>query len=158
MGVFLLELQENGGYYLKSLQLDFSNLGSENDEVSSENTGMFMRSYFLVVLSHMLHVSCQIIIFHQPTFPWNSRGFPLLNHHLGILVVWGRELIWTRWYGMFSYTCLIFFMVKSMVVSGSPKKVGSVAYNPPIGSKNTTYIPLIVLAFWGVKNATDPTF
>ena len=69
MGVFLLELQENGGYYLKSLQLDFSNLGSENDEVSSENTGMFMRSYFLVVLSHMLHVSCQIIIFHQPTFP-----------------------------------------------------------------------------------------
>ena len=24
------------------------------------------------------------------------------------------------------------------------------AYNPPIGRKNTTYIPLIVLAFWGV--------
>ena len=23
---------------------------------------------------------------------------------------------------------------------------------------HTTYIPLIVLAFWGVKNATDPTF
>ena len=23
------------------------------------------------------------IIFHQPRFPWNSRGFPLLNHHLG---------------------------------------------------------------------------
>ena len=22
----------------------------------------------------------------------------------------------------------------------------------------TTYIPLIALAFWGVKNATDPTF
>ena len=29
------------------------------------------------------------------------------------------------------------------------------AYNPPIGRKNTTYIPLIVLAFLGVKNATD---
>ena len=39
---------------------------------------------------------------------------------------------------------------KSMVVSGSPK-VGSVAYNPPIGRKNTTYILLVVLAFvWGV--------
>ncbi len=23
------------------------------------------------------------IIFHQPGFPWNSWGFPLLNHHLG---------------------------------------------------------------------------
>ncbi len=23
------------------------------------------------------------IIFHQPRFPWNSRGFPLLNHHGG---------------------------------------------------------------------------
>ena len=23
------------------------------------------------------------IIFHQPRFPWNFRGFPLLNHHLG---------------------------------------------------------------------------
>ncbi len=33
--------------------------------------------------------SGQIIIFHQPRFPWNSREFPLLNHHLG-WVVWGR--------------------------------------------------------------------
>ena len=23
-------------------------------------------------------------------FPWNFRGFPLLNHHLGAQVVWGR--------------------------------------------------------------------
>ena len=30
--------------------------------------------------------------------------------------------------------------------------------HPPIGRKNTTYIPLIVLAFWGVLYATDPTF
>ena len=29
--------------------------------------------------------SGQIIIFHQPRFPWN-KGIPLLNHHLG----WGR--------------------------------------------------------------------
>ena len=39
--------------------------------------------------------------------------------------------------------------------------IGGIVH-PPIGSKNTTYIPLIdliVLAFvWGVKNATDPTF
>ena len=28
-----------------------------------------------------LHPSGQIIIFHQPRFPWNCRGFPLLNHH-----------------------------------------------------------------------------
>ena len=33
--------------------------------------------------------SGQIIIFHQPRFPWN-KGFPLLNHHLGAQVVWGR--------------------------------------------------------------------
>ena len=44
----------------------------------------------------------------------------------------------------------------SMVVSGS-HKVGSLAYNPPIGRKNATYIPLIVLAFLGVLCATDPT-
>ena len=38
--------------------------------------------------------SGQIVIFHQPRFPWNSRGFPFLSYILGILVVWGRELIW----------------------------------------------------------------
>ena len=32
--------------------------------------------------------------------------------------------------------------------------MGSVAYNPPIGRKNTTYSPCRT---WGVKNATDPT-
>ena len=43
----------------------------------------------------------------------------------------------------------------SMVVSGSPKRwyIGGIVH-PPIGRKNTTYIPLIVLAFRGVKNAT----
>ena len=38
--------------------------------------------------------------------------------------------------------------------------VGSVAYHPPIGRKNTTYIPLIVLAEpggWKMR-PTDPTF
>ena len=35
--------------------------------------------------------------------------------------------------------------------------IGGIVH-PPIGRKNTTYIPLIFLAFWGVKNATDPTF
>ena len=31
------------------------------------------------------HTSGQILIFHQPRFPWNS-WYPWLNHHLG----WGR--------------------------------------------------------------------
>ena len=30
------------------------------------------------------------IIFHQPRFPWNFRGFPLLNYHLRWKLVWGR--------------------------------------------------------------------
>ena len=30
------------------------------------------------------------IIFHQPRETPEIRGFPLLNHHLGFLVVWGR--------------------------------------------------------------------
>ena len=35
--------------------------------------------------------------------------------------------------------------------------MGSVAYNHPIGRKNTTYIPLIVLAFvWGLYNPYHP--
>ena len=34
--------------------------------------------------------SGQIIIFHLSRFPWNLRGFPLLNHHLGAQVVWDR--------------------------------------------------------------------
>ena len=42
-----------------------------------------------------------------------------------------------------------------MVVSGSPKRWDRWhSPSPFVGSKNTTYIPLIVLAFWGVKNAT----
>ena len=37
-----------------------------------------------------------------------------------------------------------------MVVFGSRFQVGSLAYfDPPIGRKNATDIPLIVLAFWG---------
>ena len=41
-----------------------------------------------------------------------------------------------------------------MVVSGSPKRwyIGGIVH-PPIGRKNTTYIPLIVLAFWGVEKS-----
>ena len=35
--------------------------------------------------------------------------------------------------------------------------IGGIVH-PPIGRKNTTYIPPIVLAFWGVKNATPTTF
>ena len=31
--------------------------------------------------------------------------------------------------------------------------IGGIVH-PPIGRKNTTYIPLIVLAFWGVKKST----
>ena len=35
--------------------------------------------------------------------------------------------------------------------------MGSVVYNHPIGRKNTTYIPLIVLAFvWGLYNPYQP--
>ena len=47
------------------------------------------------------HLSGQIIIFHQPRFPWNSRKFPLtITTIWGKSVVWGRELFWpesTRW-------------------------------------------------------------
>ena len=33
--------------------------------------------------------------FYQPGYPWNSRGSPLLNHHLGApKLVWGRDFIW----------------------------------------------------------------
>ena len=39
--------------------------------------------------------SGQIIIFHQPRFPWNIRGFPLQSPpFVGPKLVWGRELIW----------------------------------------------------------------
>ena len=44
-----------------------------------------------------------------------------------------------------------------MVVSGSPKfggMVGGMVVHPPIGRKNTTYIPLIVLAEPGGLYAT----
>ena len=34
------------------------------------------------------------IIFHQPRFPWNFRGFPLLNHHLGWKLVFSVAIIW----------------------------------------------------------------
>ena len=77
----------------------------------------FLRSFFLLIflcfsLGYTVYInnSGQIIIFHQPKFPWNKghtswfspalsppfrqestglpeiRGFPWLNHHLG----WGR--------------------------------------------------------------------
>ena len=43
----------------------------------------------------------------------------------------------------------------SMVVEMVPLKggIGGIVH-PLIGRKNTTYIPLIFLAFWGVKHAT----
>ena len=35
--------------------------------------------------SHQQPTSGQVIIFHQPSFPW-TKGFPLLNHHhLGVI-------------------------------------------------------------------------
>ena len=43
------------------------------------------------------HIWSNGIIFHQPRFPWNSRGFPLLFTTIwgGKSVgSWGRELIW----------------------------------------------------------------
>ncbi len=45
-------------------------------------------------------ISGQIIIFHQPRFPWN-KGMSLLNHHFGAQVVWGRYNL-TRWFGSIS--------------------------------------------------------
>ena len=47
------------------------------------------------------------------------------------------------------------FSLTSMVVEMVPLKggIGGIVH-PPIGRFFTTYIPLIVLAFWGVKNAT----
>ena len=41
-------------------------------------------------LNSLGHHSGQMIIFHQPGFSWNSRGFPLLSYLLGAQVVWGR--------------------------------------------------------------------
>ena len=34
----------------------------------------------------------QIIIFHQPGFPWNSRGFPLQ-----FTTIWGKSVVWGRY-------------------------------------------------------------
>ena len=50
---------------------------------------------------------------------------------------------------------VIVFPRYSMVGMLVPLKggIGGIVH-PPIGRKNATYIPLIVLAFWGVKNAT----
>ena len=52
--------------------------------------------------------------------------------------------------------------LESMVVSGSPKRWDRWHSPSPNWQEKyhlyTTYIPLIVLAFWGVKSATDPTF
>ncbi len=36
--------------------------------------------------------SGQIIIFHQPRFPWNSRGFPLQK-----ATFWGKSVVWGRY-------------------------------------------------------------
>ena len=49
-----------------------------------------------------LYKSGQIIIFHQPRFPWNSRGFPLLSHHhLGVNRSCEVAIIWPDKYGDF---------------------------------------------------------
>ena len=49
-------------------------------------------------------------------------------------------------------------LILSVVVSGSPKKVGSVACNPPrFGKDYKWYISGIFPANWGMDYATDPT-
>ena len=48
--------------------------------------------------------SGQIIIFHQPRFPWNFREFPLLfHHHLGWKLVFSVVIIWPDMYIYISY-------------------------------------------------------
>ena len=63
-------------------------------------------------------------IFHPPRFPWNFRGFPLLNHYLGGQVVWGRYnltrlnqivvlfLVFVDW--LFLLVAVIFFWENSI--------------------------------------------
>ena len=58
----------------------------------------------------------------------------------------------------FSAKSLKFGLQKSRAVSGCLNRWGSAIYNHPLGRKNTTYIPLIVLAFRGAPYATKPTY
>ena len=56
----------------------------------------------------ILHQSGQIIIFHQPRFPWNFRGFPLL-----FTTIWGENSCFrSRCHLTRSITCVFFFAVK----------------------------------------------
>ena len=66
--------------------------------------------------------------------------FPYIKHLAVINIVCGQHR-----YG------ISLRLTRSMVVEMVPLKggIGGIVH-PPIGSKNTTYIPLIVLAFWGV--------
>ena len=72
---------------------------------------------------------------------WNTMKFPFGAFRpisRGVLLLVSGYVSWSQ----------------SMVVSGSPKRWDR--WHSP--SPNWQYIPLIVLAFWAVKNATDPTF
>ena len=40
------------------------------------------------------YISCQIIIFHQPRFPWNSRGPISLTKSA---TFWGKSVVWGRY-------------------------------------------------------------
>ncbi len=55
----------------------------------------FCESLHLRIKQIQIYLVKLYIIFHQPRFPWNFWGFPLLNHHhLGSFsVVWGRDEI-----------------------------------------------------------------
>ena len=46
----------------------------------------------------------QIIIFHQPRFPWNKGISLTFHHHLGILVVFEVAIIWPDSYVLFDGT------------------------------------------------------
>ena len=70
---------------------------------------------------HILTSFCysgQILTFHQPRFPWNSREFPLLNHHLEFLVVFLVAIIWPE------SGCVVPFFESTYLFPGNPSEAG----------------------------------
>ena len=93
-----------------------------------------------IVRNNHIHPSKMVVYWQR--FSW-MMGIPNLYLHVSH-GGWNRE---TSIHPFFQWLFLV------------PLKggIGGI-FHPPIGRKYTTYIPLIVIAFWGMKNATDPTF
>ena len=64
--------------------------------------------------------SGQIIIFHQPRFPWNVRGFPLLNHLLGWKLVWGRYNLPQNHRNSSASSSILVFLFPTAAATGPP--------------------------------------